>query len=173
MAASKICSAGSAKRFACPSDCNQCNFLIEDRREVEVDTYLPHFSNRRRLNTWIPYSYRFAGDGIPAGPAGTASEPVSALPLVLMTGLILFNLLDALLTRRALSMGIPEGNPLMAGLLNSSMPAALALKSVFVGAGAFILWWHRSVPLAVRGMAVATGCYGLVVAYHLFFQLSM
>lgn len=85
--------------------------------------------------------------------------------------LVIFNIMDSLLTARALSLGFSEANPVMAGLFNMSLPMGMFFKSVIVGTGALFLWKYRHLPIAVRGITGATACYGAVILYHLFFQM--
>jgi hypothetical protein len=90
-----------------------------------------------------------------------------------ITLLLSFNILDCVLTSRALTLGFEEGNPLMASLFRMSMPLGMTAKVAIVAAGALTLWRFRHLALAVRGMSVVTACYGAVVIYHLSFQLTL
>ncbi|MHB8793730.1 MAG: DUF5658 family protein [Thermoleophilia bacterium] len=94
-----------------------------------------------------------------------------SLPLAMVLLLVTFNLMDSLLTARALSLGFAEANPVMAGLFKMSLPMGMFFKSVIVGTGALFLWKYRHLPVAVRGITGATACYGAVIFYHLYFQL--
>ncbi|MHB1390180.1 MAG: DUF5658 family protein [Thermoleophilia bacterium] len=121
------------------------------------------------MSNLIPGGYSLAGiDGSMAAGGGW-SVPV---PVALMSMLLFFNLLDVLLTARALSMGVVEANPVMAGLLSISIPFAMFAKFSTVSVGALLIWRYRHLPVAARGMQFVTACYGAVVIYHLVFQIG-
>lgn len=176
VATASVCTANTAIRFDCDSRCASCSHLIPDRRQGRVATYCSSSPDRRRHNDWIPYSLRLAPAGVGHSPARIRAIPrrsVEALPLILAAALVIFNLLDAALTARALSMGVLEANPIMAGLFNISLPAGMLIKTMLVAAGVFTLWWLWHLPIARRGMMLLTGCYGAVIIYHLSFQLIL
>ena len=170
-----VCKADAAHRSICESDCSGCGHLIPDRRVQKIQTL--HWSlseDRRVVSSWFPSSRQFAGVDF----ATTAARPIfgditwrQSLPLVMAAVLVTFNLMDSLLTARALSLGFAEANPVMAGLFNLSLPMGMFFKSVIVGTGALFLWKYRHLPVAVRGMTGVTACYGAVILYHLYFQM--
>ncbi len=177
MEAALVCAAKNEIRFACDSLCGRCSHLIGDRRRRGAN--LHRFRERRRnyvmplrslsLSPGRSLSLSPGGAALPEAGAVTRWAP-GVLPLLIAALLVSFNLLDALLTWRALSLGATEANPLMSGVFNLGPAAAVLMKSLLVAAGAFFLWrlWH--LPLARRGMMALTACYGAVVAYHLVFQ---
>lgn len=130
--------------------------------------------DRRVLSSWFPAGRQLAGIDFPSTSTRNLFGEVNwreSLPLILAALLVTFNLLDSLLTARALSLGFAEANPVMAGLFSMSLPMGMFFKSVVVGTGALFLWKYRHLPVAVRGMTGATACYGAVILYHLYFQM--
>ena len=174
MAAALVCAGGSQARFDCDSRCERCGFLIPDRRRRQSASFLRHYADRRRLDDWMPSSLRLAGAAAGHRSAGVVPRRATALvPMLLAAALVIFNVLDSLLTARALSLGAAEGNPLLAGLFSFSLPLGMLLKTVLVGAGVLVLWGYWHLPLARRGMLALTVFYGAVVFYHVFFQLVL
>ena len=173
MAAALVCAGGSQARFDCDSRCERCGFLIPDRRRRQSASFLREFADRR-LDDWMPSSLRLTGAAAGHQGAGVAPHRATALtPMLLAAALVIFNVLDSLLTARALSLGVAEGNPLLAGLFSFSLPLGMLLKTVLVGAGVLVLWGYWHLPLARRGMLALTVFYGAVVFYHVFFQLAL
>ncbi len=173
MAAALVCTGNKQARFACDSTCEHCGLLMPDRRR-QAASYLRNAAERRYLNDWVPYSLRLAGAG--AGGETVTAAPrrsTAATPLLMAAALVIFNVMDSLLTARALSQGVVEVNPLMAGLFNFSLPLGMLLKTLLVAAGVLVLWGYWHLPLARRGMMALTGFYGAVVVYHLVFQLNL
>ncbi len=167
-----VCTAHPSRRTDCGSGCSGCNYLIADRRTQRVHTIQWSDQDRRILSNWVPQSYRLAGAGFASKAVdGISRNEITTFPVVLAALLISFNLLDSILTARALSMGFTEANPVMAGLFNLSLPMGMFFKSVVVGAGALFLWKVRHLQMAVRGMTAVTACYGAVILYHLYFQM--
>lgn len=167
------CTASMSFRSLCAAACGECRHLMPDRRR-RAACFSADGERRRRSNLipagFLPESADLLYAGGAAGP--TAVSPRNAA-LLLVSLLLAFNLLDILLTIRALSLGFAEANPFMAGLFSLSVPMGMLAKFILVGIGALLLWRLSHLPLARRGMAMVTGCYGVVVAYHLFFQLSL
>ncbi|MHB0866572.1 MAG: DUF5658 family protein [Thermoleophilia bacterium] len=124
---------------------------------------------RRFISNLTPAGYGLAGIDGSVAAGGSWSMPLTSALMIL---LLFFNLLDVLLTARALSMGVVEANPVMAGLLSISIPFGMFAKFTAVSVGAWLIWRYRDLPVAARGMNLLTACYGAVVIYHLAFQFS-
>lgn len=172
MSTALACTASLPFRSLCAAACGGCRHLVPDRRRA---ARLHTAGERRRHSNLVPAgSLPQSADLLyAAGMAGTrAISPRSAV-LLLGSLLLAFNLLDIALTIRALSLGFTEANPLMAGLFSISFQFGLLAKFALVSLGVLLLWRLSHLPLARRGMVLVTGCYGAVVAYHLFFQLSL
>lgn len=170
MASEYVCTANIDHRSACGSSCRKCDFLLTDRRARRTSWLHWTFNERRFASNWIPADIDFEGSAMAGSDSrGRAGSLLWTLIILLFS----FNILDGVLTARALSLGFVEANPVMAGLFEVSLPLGMAMKFAIVAAGAMALWRFRSVVLATRGMIVLTGCYGAVVIYHLAFQLSM
>ncbi len=170
MANEYVCTANIDYRSTCGTTCGKCELLLSERRRKRSNWLHWTFNERRLASNWIPTDVEFEGSALDGSDSrGRAGTLLWTLIILLFT----FNVLDALLTARALSLGFAEANPVMAGLFDMSLPLGMAMKFAIVALGAFALWRFRSVELAVRGMVVLTGCYGAVVIYHLAFQLSM
>lgn len=126
-------------------------------------------AERRAMSHILPFGQlSLAGAGVVTIPRGSTRQWATAL----MSLLITFNLLDVILTLRALSLGVAEANPVMAGLFGISLPLGMFIKFVAVSAGAVLLWRYRHLPLAARGMNLLAFAYGAVIAYHAVFQLG-
>jgi len=172
MAQRLVCTANVSQRFTCGFDCSGCGRLIADRRTEQVRTIRWSLPDRRVMSNWLPVNHEHAGIGMSTPVSGgIGRDGVVSFPLLLMVLLVTFNLLDSVLTARALSMGFTEANPLLAGLFDMSLPMGMLIKSAVVGLGALALWQWRHLPVARRGMNVAAVCYGAVIMYHLYFQL--
>lgn len=165
-----VCSADMSMRSSCDISCSDCGYLRIDRRRQGRSWLHRPLRERRTASNWIPAELRYRDEVI--DPEASRS-PASIFLWTLLGLLVIFNVLDAVLTARALSLGYTEGNPLMAGLFEISVPLGLAGKFLVVAAGAAALWKFRHVVLATRAIAALTGCYGAVVIYHLVFQLSL
>jgi hypothetical protein len=165
-----VCSADIDRRAACDFTCGDCNLLLPDRRRQGRSWLHRPLWERRTASNWIPSELRYRDVAL-SQEAG--DSPAGFFIWTLVTLLIVFNTLDSILTARALSLGYAEGNPVMAGLFEISVPLGLAFKFSLVAAGAAALWKFRHIVLATRAMAILTGCYGAVVLYHLVFQLSL
>lgn len=174
-----VCTASRSRRHACGDQCDGCTSLKPDRRISHSSSIRNAISDRRTMSHVLPIgglALAGAGGSIISEPAlqkrasrGWLSRP---WPLILLALLIAFNLLDVALTARALSLGVAEANPLMAGLFNASLPMGMFIKFVAVSAGAALLWKYRHLSVAAAGTKILTGCYGAVVVYHLAFQLT-
>lgn len=170
MVSNLICTAGSVQRHKCGTRCDGCGYLRADRRAQRVQKIDWSISDRRLMSNWVPLGYRMAGGALAASSSPTASN---SFIMSVITLLLSFNILDCILTSRALTLGFEEGNPLMASLFRMSMPLGMTAKIAIVAAGALTLWRFRHLALAVRGMCIVTACYGAVVIYHLSFQLTL
>jgi hypothetical protein len=167
-----VCTAESSHRHDCGSGCAGCDLLIPDRRTQAVRAISWSDQDRRVMSNWLPLNYQFAGFPVSGGiPSIFGTEKAAIVPLAVAAALVAFNLMDSILTARALSLGFTEANPVMAGLFEVSMPVGMFLKSAVVGLGALFLWRMRHLPMAVRGMTAVAACYGAVILYHLYFQL--
>ena len=167
-----VCIADPSHRSGCESVCDGCGYLIADRRMQRIEVVHWSDQDRRTMSNWIPGNYKLAGIGFSSSAAKSLTQGnAGAFPLLLVALLVTFNLLDSILTARALSLGFAEANPVMAGLFSMGLPLGMFFKSAIVGTGSLILWKMRELPLALRGMTAATACYGAVVIYHLYFQL--
>lgn len=170
MAAELACTANIEYRSACDAICKECRLLIVNRRRKAPRWWYWTFNERRKASNWSPAGYQHEGDILrEAGGRSTAGSFLWTMVVLLFA----FNILDSILTARALSMGFTEANPVMAGLFEYSMILGMACKFTIVAIGGYALWKFRHVVLATRGMAVLTGCYGAVVMYHLAFQINL
>jgi hypothetical protein len=165
-----VCTADIDRRSSCSTCCGDCGYLITNRRRDRTPWWHWTFNERRVASNWIPERPRL-GDGVLA--ANPARKGSGFFLWTLMGLLLAFNILDAVLTARALSLGFAEANPVLAGLFHVSVPMGMSFKFGIVAAGAYALWRFRDAALAKRGMAVLTGCYGAVIIYHLAFQLTL
>lgn len=172
VAARFVCTAERSHRTDCGSGCSGCAYLINDRRKQSVQKLSWSDSDRRIMSNWLPPNFELATAGAHAPRSGVSGRDNAGATLMYLGALlIVFNLLDSILTARALSMGYTEANPVMAGLFNMSLPMGMLFKSAIVGLGAMALWKFRHLPVAMRGMTAATVLYGSVILYHLYFQI--
>lgn len=171
-----VCTADRQRRHSCGEECEGCNYLIAERRNFShsqissAPLFRLNFPERRIMSHILPWS-----DFSLAGTPGAVVVPrwsTRRLPSAIMALLIVFNLFDVVLTLRALSLGVAEANPVMAGLFGVSLPLGMLVKFIAVSAGAVLLWRYRHLPLATRGMNILAFAYGAVVAYHVIFQLG-
>lgn len=168
MASEYICTANIDHRSTCGTSCGRCDFLLLERRRSRGWLHWT-FNERRCASNWIPNEADFQGVVLAADESGGRAGSFFWTLVIL---LLSFNILDGILTARALSLGFDEANPLLAGLFEMSLPLGMMMKFAVVAAGAFALWRLRDIMIAMRGMALLTACYGAVVLYHLAFQLS-
>lgn len=164
-----VCTAGMERRLVCGNKCECCRSLKADRREMRLGAINLISFERRFISNLLPAGYGLAGVDGSLAAGGGWSMP---FPSALMILLLFFNLLDVLLTARALSLGVVEANPVMAGLLSVSIPFGLFAKFTAVSFGAWLLWRYRHLSIAARGMKLLTACYGAVVVYHVVFQIG-
>jgi hypothetical protein len=83
-------------------------------------------------------------------------------------GLLIFNLLDGLLTLTAIHIGAAaEANPLMDVSLAWGSLWFIAIKLSLVSLGVLLLWRLRRLPLAAFGLVGLCIFYGGIVAYQL------
>jgi len=165
-----VCTANTLHRSSCGSLCDDCSHLKPDRRARQSRFLSFELPDRRFSSNWVP-DLQLAGSGAAALPRRFRMDTAELQPLMMVLMLVSFNLLDAIFTARALSLGFAESNPLLAGLFEISLPLGMFLKSAIVGVGAFLLWRWRHQPTAMRGMMFATVAYGAVIAYHIYFQV--
>lgn len=86
----------------------------------------------------------------------------------LAAALLIFNLLDALLTLGVVHAGAAtEANPLMDALLAHGPVPFVAGKLALVSLGVALLWRLRHYRAAVAGLVGATSVYALLCMYHL------
>jgi hypothetical protein len=169
MSRAQVCSAEPGFRSECGVACEACRFLIGERRSRTSNMNEWFDSERRSLANLMPIPVmEYAG----ATTSSFGGERKAAPSLYLLSWLMVFNLLDCLFTARALSMGYIEGNPLMAALIEVNLPLAMLSKTLAVGLGAYILWRFRHLKIAAHGLTILTAAYGLLVLYHISFQLA-
>jgi hypothetical protein len=78
------------------------------------------------------------------------------------------NLLDAIFTLVWINAGLArEANPLLAEIVRDHPVAFAVVKLGLVAGGSFLLWRHRSRPLAVVGIFVVFLVYYLLLLYHI------
>lgn len=164
-----VCSADTEFRSDCGAGCQSCAFLISDRRVIDAGSLQWHSIERRSLINLIPS----LPTGAMVGGITVSGNKIRTGSWYLLAFLVFFNILDCLMTVRALSLGYAEGNPVMAALLEINLPLAMAFKALLVAAGAYLLWHFRHLRIASMGLTALTGIYGLLVAYHLSFQLAI
>lgn len=96
------------------------------------------------------------------------------LLLFLLAGLWLLNIADLLLTRYAIWLGFAtESNWVMDYFLRSGDAAALAFKVGIVTVGALLLWRLRAHRAVLFAATLLTGLFAAVVAYQVFWVLSL
>ncbi len=86
--------------------------------------------------------------------------------VILVVGILLLNVLDALFTLIWLQRGGSEGNPAMAWILELGSNAFLIQKSFVVGLWLLLLLVHKNFRLARIGLWALAGIYSLLVLYH-------
>jgi hypothetical protein len=169
MSRALVCSAESEYRSECGVVCEACRFLIGERRSRKDSYFQRDDRERRTLTNLLQFpSVEYAG--VPASVFEGEREVSSSWHLI--AWLVIFNLLDCIFTARALSMGFIEGNPVMAALFDVSLPLAMLSKTLVVGLGVYILWHYRHLKIAAYGLTALTAVYGLLVLYHISFQLA-
>ncbi len=91
---------------------------------------------------------------------------------VALIGIGIFNFADYFLTLRALSLGIPEGNPYMDALIGT--PWFAVVKLIVVPAGLYRIWMVRhGMQWISRGLLVfVLAAYTWVTVYHMFGLMS-
>ena len=89
------------------------------------------------------------------------------MTLLLLCGLLVFNVCDVLLTLQGIDMGrLREGNVLVRMALNSSVPLAVAAKIGLVCGGSLVLWRWRDRRVVFWAVVALTACYGGLVYYE-------
>lgn len=91
----------------------------------------------------------------------------SPTDVLIMLGIFILNIGDALFTLLWLQRGGGEGNPLMQAMLDIGIGAFLFQKCVIVGIWLLILTAHRNYRAARIGLWSALTIYTLLVMYHL------
>lgn len=103
--------------------------------------------------------------GVPARAVRRSRE---AILFWVAAGVVVFNLLDAVLTLTVVHAGAAtEANPLMDVSLDWGAFWFVAVKLSLVSLGVHLLWSLRRVRLAVVGLVGMCLFYGAVVAYQL------
>jgi hypothetical protein len=81
--------------------------------------------------------------------------------------IIVFNLIDGLLTLAVVTSGVAgEANPLMAASLSWGGVPFIAVKLALVSLGVYLLYLRRDRPLAHMALVGLTVVYGAIVLYH-------
>lgn len=88
----------------------------------------------------------------------------------IVKAVIVLNLLDILFTLTWVGLGhVREANILLHDLVDDHPLAFVLTKISLVSLGSFLLWTHRSHPLAVVGIFLVFGVYYYILLYHLRF----
>ncbi len=85
---------------------------------------------------------------------------------VVLATIVVLNFVDLLLTVRALGMGAAEINPIMSGLLSSSMVAAALVKVGIVGVVAIMLLSMRRFRRVIELSLLLLGIFTALTTYH-------
>ena len=102
------------------------------------------------------------------------SEARDRLLLLLLVELSLLNVADLALTRYAMWLGFAtESNGIMDYFLRAGTLPALLFKVGIVSLGALLLWRLRVYFVATAAAALMTGVFAAVVAYQVFWVLSL
>ncbi len=83
------------------------------------------------------------------------------------------NILDLLLTNRALALGAVEANPIMAALFEVSPALAASLKLLVTGGVVAVIWNMRRYRRILEVSLIALVGFGALVAYQLFSLLRV
>lgn len=169
MSQAVVCSADTEFRSNCGAGCQSCAFLISDRRAINAGGMQWHSFERRSLINLMPA----LPSGAAVGSITVSGHRSMTASWYLLACLVFFNIVDCIMTTRALSLGYAEGNPVMAALLDINLPLAMSFKALLVAAGAYLLWYFRHLSIASMGLTALTGVYGLLVVYHLSYQLAI
>jgi len=85
----------------------------------------------------------------------------------IVSSVLILNLVDAILTLFWVWMGVAtEANDLLASFVDHHPVAFVAIKLGLVSMGTWLLWSHRSRPLAVLGIFAAFMAYYWILAIH-------
>jgi hypothetical protein len=102
------------------------------------------------------------------------SEARDRLLLLLLMELLVLNVVDLALTRYAMWLGFAtESNGVMDYFLRAGTLAALLFKVGIVSLGAILLWRLRVYVVATVAAALMTFVFAAVVAYQVFWVLSL
>jgi hypothetical protein len=102
------------------------------------------------------------------------SESRDRLLLLLLIELSALNIADLALTRYSMWLGFAtESNGVMDYFLRAGTVPALAFKVGVVAVGALLLWRLRVYRIATVAAALLTGVLAAVVAYEVFWVLSL
>ncbi len=85
---------------------------------------------------------------------------------VVLATIVILNFVDLLLTVRALGMGAAEINPIMSGLLSSSMVGAALVKVGIVGVVAIMLLSMRRFRRVIELSLLLLGIFTALTTYH-------
>jgi hypothetical protein len=89
-----------------------------------------------------------------------------ALVLQLLVAVNLLSILDLVITRRIMSLGAIELNPLMAHLLAQDATSAAGVKIALVGAGTFAIWRLCPRRPALLATLLLLAIFALLIAYE-------
>ncbi|MFA4965076.1 MAG: DUF5658 family protein [Thermoleophilia bacterium] len=105
---------------------------------------------------------------VPLGPRGRQAL------LWLLVELWALNVADLLLTRHVIGLGFAsESNGVMSYFLQQGTVPAAAFKIGVVTVGALLLWRLRVYRAALVAAVLLTGVFAAVVAYQVFWSLSL
>lgn len=90
--------------------------------------------------------------------------------ILLLAGIFILNLADAVFTLVWLRRGGSEGNPIMQWFLEQGDWAFLAQKCLVVGLWLVILVVHKNFQIARTGLWCLLALYGAIFIYHIFLQ---
>lgn len=113
----------------------------------------------RRESTLGPFAYA----------AHTSLAALHDTPLLLATMLAVlnvFNVLDLLLTLRAVAQGVPEGNPVIGMLLRHGPEYAAVFKLGVIGTVTALLWRYRRYRVVLEAAVIILAVYALIIVHH-------
>jgi hypothetical protein len=119
---------------------------------------------------WLshPFGFRRRKAGRRAGERDNIYVDVySRSDVMILLGIFLLNIGDALFTLLWLQRGGGEGNPIMQAMLDIGVGAFLFQKCIVVGVWLLILTAHRNYRTARLGLWSTLSVYTLLIVYHL------
>ncbi len=124
--------------------------------------------SRRTVRARFRYPERRTGfDRRAAGGVVAWYRDQPSLIAAALAGLFLLNLMDLLLTLRALEQGAREANPLMAALFDIS-PAVAGATKLLIGLGVvLVIWRMRRYRRILEVSLVALAGFSAILAYQL------